>query len=39
MSDRAVDKHIGSVFRTLGLADEQEVDRRVMAVLAVLDAQ
>lgn len=38
MSDRAVEKHIGSVFAKLGLADEQEVNRRVMAVLAFLDA-
>lgn len=39
LSDRAVEKHIGSVFQKLGLADEQEVNRRVMAVLAFLDAQ
>ena len=38
MSDRAVEKHIGSVFQKLGLADETEVNRRVMAVLAFLDA-
>jgi len=38
MSDRAVEKHIGSVFAKLGLADELEVNRRVMAVLAFLDA-
>jgi DNA-binding NarL/FixJ family response regulator len=38
MSDRAVEKHIGSVFAKLGLADEQEVSRRVMAVLAYLRA-
>lgn len=38
MSGRAVEKHIGSVFAKLGLADEQEVNRRVMAVLAFLDA-
>ena len=38
MSDRAVEKHIGSVFQKLGLVDEREVNRRVMAVLAFLDA-
>jgi DNA-binding NarL/FixJ family response regulator len=38
MSDRAVEKHIGSVFQKLGLADEQLVNRRVMAVLAYLKA-
>jgi len=38
MSDRAVEKHIGSVFQKLGLVDEQEVNRRVMAVLAYLGA-
>ncbi len=38
MSDRAVEKHIGSVFHKLGLAEETEVNRRVMAVLAFLEA-
>lgn len=38
MSDRAVEKHIGAVFQKLGLNDEDEVNRRVMAVLAFLDA-
>jgi DNA-binding NarL/FixJ family response regulator len=38
MSDRAVEKHIGSVFQKLQLADEHEVNRRVMAVLAFLEA-
>ena len=38
MSERAVEKHIGAVFQKLGLADEQEVNRRVMAVLAFLEA-
>jgi DNA-binding NarL/FixJ family response regulator len=38
MSDRAVEKHIGSVFQKLQLADEHEVNRRVMAVLAYLEA-
>ncbi len=38
MSERAVEKHIGSVFQKLGLVDEGDVNRRVMAVLAFLDA-
>jgi DNA-binding NarL/FixJ family response regulator len=38
MSERAVEKHIGSVFQKLGLVNEGEVNRRVMAVLAFLDA-
>ena len=38
MSERAVEKHIGSVFQKLGVANESDVNRRVMAVLAFLDA-
>ena len=38
MSDRAVEKHIGSLFQKLQLTDEHEVNRRVMAVLAYLEA-
>src|SRR3954470_20706846 len=38
LSDRAVEKHIGSLFQKLGLVDEHEVSRRVMAVLAYLEA-
>jgi DNA-binding NarL/FixJ family response regulator len=38
LSDRAVEKHIGVVFQKLGLVDEGEMNRRVMAVLAFLDA-
>src|SRR3954453_19106902 len=38
MSERAVEKHIGAVFQKLGLVSEGEVNRRVMAVLAFLDA-
>ncbi|MDX6258223.1 MAG: hypothetical protein QOJ11_4557 [Frankiales bacterium] len=38
MSERAVEKHIGSIFSKLGLNDEGEVNRRVMAVLAFRDA-
>jgi DNA-binding NarL/FixJ family response regulator len=37
MSDRAVEKHIGSVFSKLGLGDEREVNRRVVAVLTYLE--
>ncbi|HJQ89718.1 MAG TPA: response regulator transcription factor [Propionibacteriaceae bacterium] len=38
MSDRAVEKHIGSIFSKLGLVEEREVNRRIMAVLAFLEA-
>jgi DNA-binding NarL/FixJ family response regulator len=38
MSERAVEKHVGSVFQKLGLLNEGEVNRRVKAVLAYLDA-
>jgi DNA-binding NarL/FixJ family response regulator len=38
MSDRAVEKHIGSIFQKLGLVAEWEQNRRVMAVLAFLEA-
>ncbi len=38
MSERAVEKHIGSVFQKLSLVNESEVNRRVMAVLAFLEA-
>jgi DNA-binding NarL/FixJ family response regulator len=38
MSDRALEKHIGAVFQKLGLGDEHTVNRRVMAVLAYLEA-
>ena len=38
MSERAVEKHVGSVFQKLGLVHESDVNRRVMAVLAFLDA-
>jgi DNA-binding NarL/FixJ family response regulator len=38
MSERAVEKHIGSVFQKLGLVNESDVNRRVMAVLAYLEA-
>lgn len=38
MSDRAVEKHITGVFQKLGLAEENELNRRVSAVLAFLEA-
>jgi DNA-binding NarL/FixJ family response regulator len=38
MSERAVEKHIGSIFQKLGLVEEQEVNRRIMAVLTFLEA-
>ena len=38
MSERAVEKHIGSVFQKLGLTDEGEMNRRVKAVLTFLEA-
>jgi DNA-binding NarL/FixJ family response regulator len=38
MSERAVEKHVGSLFSKLGLADPSDVNRRVMAVLTFLDA-
>ncbi len=38
MSERSVEKHIGSVFQKLDVVNESDVNRRVMAVLAFLDA-
>jgi DNA-binding NarL/FixJ family response regulator len=38
MSDRAVEKHITSVFQKLGLGEEENLNRRVSAVVAFLDA-
>jgi DNA-binding NarL/FixJ family response regulator len=38
MSERAVEKHIGSLFQKLGLVEEGEVNRRVVAVLKFLEA-
>ncbi len=38
MSERAVEKHVGSVFQKLGLVNEGEVNRRVKAVLVYLEA-
>ena len=39
LTDRAVQKHITSVFSKLGLGDSTDVDRRVAAVLKLLDAR
>jgi DNA-binding NarL/FixJ family response regulator len=36
LTERAVEKHINSLFHKLGLTEEQDVHRRVMAVLAFL---
>ena len=38
MSERAVEKHISSVFQKLDLVHESDVNRRVMAVLVFLEA-
>jgi DNA-binding NarL/FixJ family response regulator len=38
MSDRSVEKHITGVFQKLGLTEDAEVNRRVSAVLAFLQA-
>ena len=38
MSERSVEKHISAVFLKLGLVDEGEINRRVMAVLAFVEA-
>jgi DNA-binding NarL/FixJ family response regulator len=38
MSDRAVEKHITSVFQKLGLSEEGEINRRVSAVVTFLEA-
>lgn len=39
LTDRAVQKHINSLFAKLGLGDSTDVDRRVAAVLTLLDAR
>jgi DNA-binding NarL/FixJ family response regulator len=37
LTERAVEKHINSLFHKLGLSEEPDVHRRVMAVLAYLN--
>jgi len=37
-SEREVEKHVGSIFQKLGLIEEKQANRRVMAVLAFLEA-
>jgi DNA-binding NarL/FixJ family response regulator len=39
LSERAIEKHISSVFQKLDLPAEGEMNRRVMAVLAFFEAQ
>jgi len=36
VSERAVEKHTNSIFAKLGLSEEQDVNRRVKAVLMFL---
>ena len=36
LSERAVEKHINSLFHKLGLSEETQIHRRVVAVLAFL---
>ena len=36
LTERAIEKHINSLFHKLGLSEEPDVHRRVMAVLAFL---
>ena len=38
MSERAVETHVGAIFQKLGLIHETQTNRRVMAVLAFLEA-
>ena len=39
LSERAVEKHTNALFAKLALTEERDVNRRVLAVLAFLDAQ
>lgn len=39
LSERAVEKHTNALFSKLGLTDERDVNRRVLAVLTFLDAR
>jgi DNA-binding NarL/FixJ family response regulator len=36
LSSRAIERHVQTIFQTLGLADSEDVNRRVLAVLALL---
>ena len=36
LSSRAIERHVQAIFQTLGLSDSQDVNRRVLAVLALL---
>jgi DNA-binding NarL/FixJ family response regulator len=38
MSERAVEKHINTLFAKLGVAEEPDANRRVLAVLTFLEA-
>jgi DNA-binding NarL/FixJ family response regulator len=39
LSERAVEKHINSIFRKLGLSEELDMNHRVAAVLLFLQRQ
>ncbi|MCW2566652.1 MAG: two component transcriptional regulator, LuxR family, partial [Mycobacterium sp.] len=39
ITQRAVEKHVNAIFARLGLTEEQDVSRRVMAVLMYLTDQ
>jgi DNA-binding NarL/FixJ family response regulator len=39
LSERAVEKHTNSIFSKLGLTEEEDVNRRVKAVLIYLGGQ
>ena len=39
LSERAVEKHTNALFSKLGLSEERDVNRRVLAVLTFLDAR
>jgi DNA-binding NarL/FixJ family response regulator len=39
LTERAVHKHINSLFSKLGLGDNTDMDRRVAAVLTLLDSR
>jgi DNA-binding NarL/FixJ family response regulator len=38
LSERAIEKHINALFHKLGISEETDMNRRVMAVLAFLQA-